>query len=603
MIEGQPTWVGAGADAVFAWIHTPQDGTSRGIVVVGAPIGREQSLSVLAVRRLCIQAARAGYTAVRFTWRGMGDSHELPRSEDLLQGWQADALAVVDHVRDRLGVPEIPVHGVGYRAGAAVLGTLADRFESFVAWEPLSGRSMVRQWSRLRGTVARGIPQRPDEVDLLTVSLSPVQAEALSALPIPSGERVAEFKEKDRRRAKGMYGVEPYDTRLHDDVFAAVLDLLPAGSPLSVRTGDLTVAQNRWTDDDGVELLERIVLVGPDRRTGVVTWRAGLESAETAVVASDGALDPEGRDLHWSAPGVIVSAGGPDGRAGGGEWSATSRALAAQGAVVLRADRPLAADSLPVDDLRASSIYTVRSTQGLQEMVDWLRERGCGQVHGALHCSSAWAACLGEIAGTPVRTDSMLLVCHAEWKMNVDWWTALRESYDADLSPQEKQLAKAAFGVVDVSTPGADPLVEQEQPGDAAAQRRPSRLRPVLTALRSRDLGTAKSAARDGAVHWLRHDLPHPLWRQLGRRGLVTTPESMLEPMASRQPVTILNGPDDLPRWEQTRSDRAVQRLAARGLPIRELRTPRMDHSLLTVEARRALTEAVLREVPVGDRG
>ena len=54
MLEGQPTWAGTGREAVLAWIHAPEDGTSRGIVVLGQPAGREQVLSLLAVRRLSL---------------------------------------------------------------------------------------------------------------------------------------------------------------------------------------------------------------------------------------------------------------------------------------------------------------------------------------------------------------------------------------------------------------------------------------------------------------------------------------------------------------------------------------------------------------------
>lgn len=607
MIEGQPTWAGTGREAVLAWIHAPEDGTSRGIVVLGPPAGREQVLSMLAVRRLAVLLARRGYTAVRLFWRGTSDSQPLYGDPDLVGCWQDDVRTVIAHVRQSCGLSEAPVHAIGYRVGAAVLGSMAEELDTVVAWEPVSGGAFVRQWTRMRAALASSTPQREDERDLIGLILTPAQAESLSGLSLPGGERIHDFKEKDRRRAKAMYAVEPFDTHLHDDVFETLMGLLPGGSRrLGARPSE-PVLESTWSDEQGVRLHERLVEVGPEPRIGIVTWSEGSlvsEPGARSLVAGAArsragrrGADLRGADLRFSAPGLIVSGGGPDGRAGGGEWPAAARELAADGFVVLRCDRPLVADSTPVDELRASNSYTLRSAIGLQDMVEWLRDRGCPQVHAGLHCASAWAACLGELEGRPVRADSTVLLGHAEWKMDPQWWAGFREVYDADIPAIERSRARSAYlGVVDEP---ADPGVE-----DQAPERGPLRSLGAIAVrrLRERDLRGLKGEVRPEIVRWMRYEMPYPLWLRLNRMGRMTGPESVLEPMASRQPVIVVNGPDDYERWEQTRADRAVQQLARRGLPISEQRLEHMDHSLLTSEARRQVTAVLRSSLPVLDR-
>lgn len=608
MIEGQPTWAGTGREAVLAWIHAPEDGTSRGIVVIGPPAGREQTLSMLAVRRLAVLLARRGYTAVRFFWRGTSDSQPLWGDPDAAGRWQDDIRTVIEHVRRVCALPQAPVHAVGYRVGAAVLGSVREEFETLVAWEPVSGGAFVRQWSRLRTTIAAATPQRDGEVDLMGLILSRPQAESLAGLPAPAGPGVVEVKEKDRRRAKAMYGVEPFDARLHDDVFDRVMDALPGGGRRLGTQPAVGTLENEWTDEQGVRLHERLVQVGPEARTGIVTWADGaLQPADAAADRprrarrpreAASAEDMRAPDLRWSAPGLIVSGGGPDGRAGGGEWPQAARELAADGLVVLRCDRPLVADSTPVDDLRAMNSYTMRSAVGLQDMVDWLREHGCPEVHAGLHCASAWAACLGEVQGRPLVADSTVLIGHAEWKMDPQWWAGFREVYDADAPPAERARARSAYLGIEDDDSAAGPA-----PAEGAVAC-PLRVLAGVAArrLRERDLRGLKSEVRPEIVRWMRTEMPYPLWLRLNRAGRVAGPESVLEPMSARQPVVVVNGPDDFERWEQTRADRAVRQLARRGRPIREVRLQHMDHALLTSESRRQLSAVLRRCLPVADR-
>lgn len=608
MLEGQPTWAGTGREAVLAWIHAPEDGTSRGIVVLGQPAGREQVLSLLAVRRLAVLLARRGYTAVRFFWRGTSDSQPLYGDPDLVGRWQDDVRTVISHVRESRGLPQVPVHAIGYRIGAALLASMSGELGTVVAWEPVGGSAFVRQWTRMRAALASSTPQRDGEADLLSLTLTRAQAESLSGLPAPSPENAAIVKEKDRRRAKAMYAVEPFDTHLHDDVLDLVMDALPEHQPVQGGLVSAPVREISWDDEHGVRLHERLVDVGPEPRVGIVTWAEGsLQSRDEAA-----GEDPRADALRWRGPGLIVSGGGPDGRAGGGEWPYAARELAAGGFVVLRCDRPTVADSTPVDELQASNSYTLRSAVGLQDMVQWLRDHGCAEVHAGLHCASAWAACLGELHGRPVLSDSTTLIGHAEWKMDLSWWEGLRLVYDADLPAVERAKARSAYlGIADDSalpdvadTAAGD--VPSEGPADgAAAKASPvsALVRIAARRLRERDLRGLKSEIRPEIVRWMRWEMPYPLWLRLNRSRRVIGPESVLEPMAARQPVHVVNGRDDIERWEQTRADRAVRELDQRGLPLSERRLEHMDHSLLTSESHRLLVASLRSALPAPEAG
>ncbi|KAA9393142.1 hypothetical protein FCK90_13620 [Kocuria coralli] len=574
MIKGLPTWIGSGSEAVLAWIHTPEDaGTrgARGIVVVASPAGREQALSALAVRRLCILLAREGYVAVRFTWRGSGDSQPLASHDDAVKVWQSDVRSVTAGAKALLAADDLPVFAVGYRTGAAVLGSMAEDFDAVVSWEPVAGKTFVRQWSRLRHTVVPHVPSTEGQVDLLGMALTEAQAEQFSALAVPEpSETLVEVREAEKRRAKAMYGVEPFETRLHDDVLGLVVDALPApdAQPLDVRIRP--VLQNSWTDDRGQTLHERLVEVGADRRAGVVTWR-------------DQEGSPGGFD---QAHGLLVSGGGPDGRVGSGEWPHIARALASDGIVTLRVDRPLVGDSTPVEALRATNSYTLRSATSFRESTAWLREAGCTTISASFLCASAWAACLGEVRGAPVDASTIVLVGHAEWKMSEELWAEVRETYDAD-------APRGAMPVTNRAARDSSAPVRPETEIRGGLPGLGDRVRWINELARTGGKAGLKNWAREQAVSAVRTRLPYPLWRAGGRMRVMETPERVLEPMTRHARVVVLNGPDDLPRWEKTQGDRAVERLSAAGRQITSIASDRLDHSVLTSTGCRTVLETL----------
>lgn len=584
MIKGEPTWAGTGSAAVLAWVHTPQEATSRGIVVVAPPAGREIMLSALTVRRLCIVLARAGYTAVRFGWRGSMDSQPLLPHDDAVQVWQDDVRAVLATTRTLLGVADLPTFGVGYRTGAAVLGSMLQEFDTVVSWEPVSGKNFVRQWSRLRHTVAAHVPATEGLVDLLGMALTPQQAEQFSALGVPAPTRtedhpdttVVEFKESDKRRAKAMFGVEPFEIRLHDDIFQQVCDFLPDTPARPVAEDLPLVVQNSWVSADGHLLHERVVEVGPEHRVGVVTW------PDSAGVCGD----------FQGASGLFVSGGGPDGRCGSGEWPLIARSLAASGVVTLRVDRPLNGDATPVDAIRATNSYTRRSALSFRESVEWLKANGCHTVNAALLCSSAWTACFAQVNGISLGVSTVFLIGHSEWKMSEQLWAEARETYDADAPRDAPASSNRAARNVQTKLDEVCPM----RPGLLGFVDRAKYFGELA---RSGDSAALKNALREQAVLSVRAWTPYSLWKAASRRGVMQTPEYALEPMSRESRVVVLNGPDDLPRWHETLAGRAVEKLAESGLPIRSIESDRLDHSVITATGCRTVLETLYTELVV----
>lgn len=593
MIKGEPTWFGTGSAAVLAWVHTPPEATSRGLVVVAPPAGRELTLSALTVRKLCIILAQAGFTAVRFGWRGSLDSQPLLPADNAVQAWQNDIRAVTAGTRDLLGVHDLPTHAVAYRTGAAVVGSMLEDFDTVVSWEPVAGKTFVRQWSRLRHTVAPHVPETDGLVDLLGMALTPEQAEQFSTLGVPQpsdtasaqntsahghgrGATVVELKETDKRRSKAMYAVEPFDVRIHDDVLNRVRDSLPAGTARPVAADLPTVLENSWTDSGGHHLCERIVEVGPEHRVGVVTWAQGR-----------GQVGDFG-----GSPGLFVSGGGPDGRYGGGEWPLIARAMAADGLVTLRVDRPMMGDSTPVDAIRATNSYTQHSAASFQESVQWLKSNGCAPVHAALLCSSAWAAGLGALHGCALDVHTMVLIGHSEWKMSEQLWAQVRETYNADAT-----AAVASAGTVNRAARSSGTLQMPAREIRAGLTGVLDRVLWVNDLRVSHGLPAVKAVLRDQLVRLVRGHMPYVLWQWAGTHGRLETPERVLEPMSKRTQVVVLNGPDDLPRWKITRADRAVQRLAAAGRSIRSVESERLDHSVITATGCRTVLDTLRTEL------
>lgn len=579
-VLGAGMWTGTGDCATFTWVHTPETGRTRGLVVLVPPAGREAVQGYRALRQLAMLLVGAGYCVARVGYRGIGDSHALRPGEQLLPTWERNVLDATEQAREVCGVTQLPVYGIGYRVGAGLLARLAGHFDRVIAWEPVSGKTFVNQWARLRRATLPEIPVG-EGVDLMGLWLTDEQAAELSSLadprkldPVPEGVEV--YREADQPRAKIMYGVDSLDVRVHYDVLEDLLWRVPRPELVPFTGSGRGPQRNDFTAPDGTACAEQIVTVDPKGYPGILTGPVAAHDEQTAIAPWPG------KPVTFFAPGASEP------RDGSALWSETARRLAGQGVASLRADRDGSGDRALLWTDRDPNPYRYLNAQALREQARWLGERFGTDVVATVLCSGAWAALRAarESAGLPVQ--GMILVSQNEWRMNQAFFDQLRLSYDGDAKLRAKETAKATTGRGDAATAAAAAASGPEDAPHAAC----------AAARRGR---AAARRALDGAAVWgrerlaegkqagsyaLRHYAPPRVWNLMGRNPAASIPDHVLDRASQGRSVTLIVGPQDEPRYRETTADRAVARLQRRGRDIQERFSPGVDHSGLSRTAR-----------------
>ncbi len=244
MRPATPLHFGPPAHPLFGVYHPPQGAADRDLgVVVCAPIGREYMKSHRALRQLAIRLARSGFHALRFDYRGCGDSSGEPERMDLAD-WAGDVGHAAENLKDRAGLAKVAVVGLRLGGTLALLGAAGRRdVDALMLWEPiLDGPAYLQemaevhaQWRRARGIEGGegGDAQR----ELLGFPVGDRLRASLQSLTLPLERRLA-------RRALVMRDHEsPADT--------AVIDALKKlGTSVDRR---VTASERIWLDDDDAE--------------------------------------------------------------------------------------------------------------------------------------------------------------------------------------------------------------------------------------------------------------------------------------------------------------------------------------------------------------
>ena len=146
-------------DGCFGWMHIgPASAASDTAVLLCSGIGRDASTGHRSFRMLADQLAAAGYPALRFDYRGTGDSCDAEDRECWLL-WQQSLAAAADWLRARTQARRLVL--IGLRLGgtlAALAASVREDVAALVLLEPvLRGKSYVGQLAteaRLRSTPA-----------------------------------------------------------------------------------------------------------------------------------------------------------------------------------------------------------------------------------------------------------------------------------------------------------------------------------------------------------------------------------------------------------------------------------------------------------------
>lgn len=599
-----PTWIpvpsahGNPPAAVHGVLEAPRSGRARCAVVVVAPVGREQAVSVRALAALSHELALRGTAVLTITLRGTGDSHPAP--SDLHQAWTHDVLAAVQDLQRR--APGLPLKAVGLRMGAAVLGSDAPMqalpLQQCILWEPVGGRAYLRKAAALRRmSLGRDVVEPVIGIETSGELYTPAQADALkrfkdpTAGPLRAGWSVR--TEQDRGSAELLYEVSSEFARVpRRSVQQMALELAyhRGGPEASV---DLQPLQSMELHHAGSAVLERLVVTDAGS-PGVLTTPFGPSIPRTVEATQPDAV-------------FMVSAAAEPRDGPTGLWSACARDLAAAGLTVLRTDRPrcgILTD--PLDD-DPPIPYEQAAIDAVRADIAWLRRRSGSPVTGVGLCVGSWLLMkVGRSCGL-----------HRVIAFNNIAWRSTTAHY-------QRVYTRIA------SWDGAPAALAASPRAATPTQRDGLGCRSVLNS-------TAQLARR--AKGWLsrtkdalENHAPPRLWHLLGYSGLVDAPSLVL----SRTDVPVLEllqGREDMTRFRQLNGAWAVNRaqrrrrgwgaqgillgseglgageiLLTRQTPDRALTqasailvrsVPELDHALLSAAAR-VRVRSILLELLVG---
>ena len=165
----KPFYFGDSRRPLFGVHHPPRAAGRRPGVVVCPPFGQESLRAHRSLRELATRLADAGIPALRFDYRGSGDSTG-EAEEARLEGWVEDVSAAVEEMRESTGEGRVVLAGLRLGGAMAALGArLVGGAEALVLWEPVvDGAAHLAELRRAHAEWVRdhapGAGIAPDEV-------------------------------------------------------------------------------------------------------------------------------------------------------------------------------------------------------------------------------------------------------------------------------------------------------------------------------------------------------------------------------------------------------------------------------------------------------
>ncbi len=529
-VQGSPTWIGGADDYLAAWVHAPSCGTAAGIVVIAGPVGRESIITFRALRALAISCARAGLVAVRFDWRGDGDSHDLSEGAAPADAW-CDDLTCVQRYAARL-LPGHEVTTLGLRLGCAIAAHTG-AVSRLINWEPIDGRHQLRQQQLLRNVSVQIAPEN-GVVETPGRRWTVEQAASVRALDLrtESAARAAVILEEDRETAERLYAVAPHLSRVPWARLGRIAGMIPRARATAVAFSPTRFVS---TAQGGARISEEFVSV--DGMPGVLTRPAGPPRLTVA----------------------FTSIGGEPRDGGTGLWAQSARELAAAGAASLRCERNDQGDAYtgvtdgepnPFNDQGvADCIGTVRALRRLAPRVP---------VMAVGACIGMW---LFGRAAARVPIDRLVILNPTGWNPRACHYRHVLEG------PWLKQYLQRLR--VD------RPLTVEDA---FAGLTRYQRAKQTAKRVRQR----------------MRLAAPRRVWTALARLGVLDDAAILLEQVPAGTAVEMHIGADDAPHWRTERGAEAVARLSRRRRRITADYERTLDHSLLAQASRTRTRRIIL---------
>ncbi|WP_045076436.1 hypothetical protein [Psychromicrobium lacuslunae] len=530
---GNATWIPSGERFLYSWVHQPSNGMVKGAVLIAPPLAREQVISYRTLRVLAIRLAEQGWLAIRFGWTGTGESAEMPAAADITEVWQQDLAAVADFAAGLVGTDNL--HAIGLRAGAALLAASKIDFKSRLLWEPIGGKTFLRQHSMLRHV---SLEEAPIPASLGTelggTIYLPEQALALSAVPNPRKLAASELPagsqlviEADQDVAKSIYAVASVFATVPPTSIQNLIDLLPE-TTASMALPNWVALQTVQLSVPGFagQIIEEILEIGPQKLPAVLSRPA--DDAETAA---------------GSAILVAASAEPKDGVTS--LWVLAARRLAAQGLATIRAERRGSGDLGNPEALRDPNPYTHQAVEDIENVAHYLAARFEGPVTGIGLCAGAW---LVGMASQKSPLDKVVMLNNVAWRDRVDYYERIYSENNV-----EEMLA--------------------DERRSAAGQ----------------ETKTLKSRIKS----MLRRFGPYRLWLWLGKKTLTNAPEVLMDASSRNAELLMYFGDADYGIFSMERGQQGLKRLRKADRKISMRVDAPLDHALLGHESRLKAIEII----------
>lgn len=433
------------------WLHRPADGLGRETAVVLCPgLAWDGLVAHHSLRLLAERLASAGYSTLRFSYPGCGDSRELSAAEgsDPWGAWLESVRCAADWLRGAAGCRKLVLAGVRLGATLAALAAEGrDDVAGLLLMAPvLRGRSFMRQLA-IEAQLESGAAARADGLDFHEMAFDAAQVARIGLVDLQHaqwspGLKIGLFGAPTPRLAAScaeawvaagaevvaceLGGLAPLlQQTIHGEPSAldgsAVLGWLSAACPLRSPPSRLPPLGGQ----PSLRLpgaTERPLRFGPDDRL------AGV------LCQPDGAAD-------WA---VVIGNSGRDPHQGVGRFGVVlARRLAAIGIASFRIDFAGLGDSAgpPGREDRLSPLFDADRSGDIAAALDVLQAWGYRRFAVQGLCSGAYHAFRAALADT--RVDALLMV-----NLPVFEWRAgdTVESVARDLAPPTEYLAKIVSG-------------------------------------------------------------------------------------------------------------------------------------------------------------
>ena len=508
----------AGRPALRVAVQLPA--SARAGVVVCPPLGQEGVIAYRTLRLLADRLEARGVASVRYDPSGRGDAGDDDRPDAQVRSATAAAALL-----RRAGVERVAF--VGLASAALVAAAAAGRDDALLLWDaPASGRAWLRR-QRALAAVTIGADRVVDGteslvgIDVPTAEAAWIGSLTLAARSAPTVAFVrpgtvapAALGTVDTIEAPGTSGLldgTSLAARIPGDTVDRVVEWLDGWAPLHGTTPVPPALDEVLDVDDRVA--ERILRIGPDE----------LFAVETVSSAQDA-----------DAPVVVLHNGGAEHRAGAVDYQVTlARALARDGARVVRVDRRGTGESTPVHEDERSFLFAQEWIDDQHAVVAALRAPADRLALVGM-CAGAW------LAGRAAEEHPRLVV---------------------EISPNDYRRTPAAPGTFSAALRAVE---------GASGLRR--WLRAPYNAV-----------------------VPAPVRERIARRGSDGGVVGHLRPLVDRgTDVVVVAAPEDVALFERLGGRRAVRRWGAK---LSLVEVPGGDHALFSPVMRNAVVAEVRARV------